>query len=370
MLAWLPPPPAYSSPPAYPKPATAPHDDNYQPIHIAKRQLLHTESENATETPRDTNIDHRDNFELFATVVGVIGGVTLITGFSAFCYSLFKKQKERADRANEQEANRRTTEGRFLHNLFEYKQKFHMGPSGSMATVEPIQLVPERAETEFSLTAPRCEAQTDQETRTVLFDDAVQVVIGEDAKKLEQILTDHPDLIHQTDSNGDTLLHHARDTAIARLLLRRGAKLNSANNAGLTPIHLIASEHNQTLLTLLLDWMEVISFDDASALFHTAINSRNLVLLRYLVRRGMHRNLHFERRFFSSMRTEQQTVQNSSGGTLLHEAVTANSLEIVIYILETGLVDVNATDDHGNTPLHLAMFPTMVALLNPLRSLL
>lgn len=310
------------------------------PHHITKRQLLYEESENATTT-EDLQTDHRDNFELFATIVGVVGGATLITGFGAFCWSLYQKQKERISKAREQEVNRRIEEGKLLQNLFRHRPTFHTDTLGSMATVIPVQQ-PDPQETATA-------EQTDQS-----FNNAVQAVISENTTSLGQILTDNPDVIHQADSHGDTLLHYAHEVEITRLLLRRGANPNYTNNAGLTAVHIAAAANNQPVLTLLLDWMETISFRDLSALFHIAASSEDAALLRYFVTRGLHERLRFERQQLASIRADQQAIQTSSGSTLLHEAVTANNLDAVIYILKTGLVDVNATDDHGNTPLHFA----------------
>ena len=326
--------PAYSLPPVNQDAATIhPGDESREPQPpVTKRRLLHTENQN--DTTASPPIDHRDNFELFATIVGVLGGITLITGFTAFTWSLIKKQKERVGRSVERETSRRAEEGKLLSDLFGHKHSPAMMPSGSTIAVLPVAIeTPEGGHT---------------------LQEAIQAVIAEDAKLLEQILTDNPHLINQSDSDGNTLLHHARESKIVRLLLRRGAKLSSTNNMGFTPVHMAAIAENQTVLILLLDWMEVITFDDSSALFHIAAQASDRTLLQYLVRRGLHHGQNFERRPFANIRTSQRTVQTLSGATLLHEAVNANNLDAVIYILEVGLVNVNATDDYGNTPLHIA----------------
>lgn len=354
--------PVYGAPATEPKPVVLRSDNGVivEPNHLAKRRLLHTEnSTTATRgTPIPAQVDHRDNFELFATVIGVLGGVTLITGFTAFCWSLLKKHKERVDSAAERETDRRSKEDKLLQNIFKYRQALHLDHLGSTLTVTPIH--PQRGsglETSLPQTT-QDKAQTEQETEPEktrqVFHNAVQAVIGEQGELLRQILDDNPGLVDQVDSNGDTLLHHAQDFAVARILLQHGANPNSINNSGLTPVHIAMVADNQTVLTLLLDWMEVITFDDASVLFHIAATSADAGILRYLVRRGLHRPLYFQRRQLASIRTSQQTVQSASGLTLLHEAVIAGNLDAVMFILETGLISVNVTDNHGNTPLHFA----------------
>ena len=318
-----------------------------------QRRLLHAENENVTSTTEDSQIDHRDNLRLLANILSVLGGVTLITGFGAFCWSLYKKQQARADRATEQETSRRVEEDKLLQGIFQHKQTFHMGHSGSVVAVTPIQPVQQRI-----ISAPerhpariQGEAQTGEEA----FHEAMQAVAGNDSDHLKQILTGNPGLSKQANSNGDTLLHYARNRAIAHLLLQRGANPNNTNNTGLTPIYNAAIQENWDVLSLLLDWVETIPFDTLSALFHIAANSKDKGLLKYLVDRGLHRQLSFERRLFSPIRTNQRAIQNPSGSTLLHEAVAASSRDVVIFILNAGLVGIDARDDYGNTPLHIAV---------------
>lgn len=327
--------------------------------YATKRRLLHADMENATSTTGDSQIDHRDNFELFATVVGVLGGITLITGVVGFCYSLCKKHKERVEKATEKEAVRRTKEGEFLHNLYKHKQPFHMGSLGSEVVITPIQYA-----TQSSISAPeiclmplqsevQTEIETEVENHGQAFNDAIQAVIGGNIELLQQMLINNLDLINQSDTNGDTLLHYAQSSEIAYFLLQHGANPDSVNNQGLKPIHIAAKADNQPVIRVLLDWMEIVTSDDLSALFHIAARS-SVSLLRSFVASGLHRRFRFERPPFASMSVNQLSIQTSSGLTLLHEAVIANNPDVVTYILDIGLIDVNATDDHGNTPLHYA----------------
>ena len=341
------------------------------PHHGIQRRLMQAKNNSTTHTTEATQIDHRDNFELFATVVGVLGGITLITGFAAFTWNLFKTHKGHVREATNREALRRAKEGELLEKIIGHKKSVFFSAFGSNEIVAPVQTAPERtvevqpAVTSMSL--EQSDPKTEQVERQGLFVDeattaetgdgfqyAVQVVIRENLSLVEQVLTDNPDLISQADTNGNTLLHYAQTPEIINYLLRRGANPDRSNNNGHTSVHVAAANSNITALTLLLDWMEVIPFDDLSALFHIAARSGDAALLRYLTNRGLHRPLQFERRHLATVRTAQQSLLNPNGATLLHEAAGAANLDAVIYILKSGLIDVNATDDHGNTSLHIA----------------
>lgn len=339
--------------------------------HGIQRRLLQAENNGSTDTTEATQLNHRDNFELFATVIGVLGGITLITGFTAFNWNLFKTHKGHVKEATDREALRRSKEGELLEKIIGHKRPTFFSPFMSSSVVVPVQTATERTvepqPAKTSLTLKQVDSETkqiEQQAPSAVqaatletgdeFQHAIHVVIGENLNLIEQVLTDNPDLINQADNNGNTLLHYAQSPEIISYLLRRGAKPDRSNNNGHSSVHAAAANSNINALTLLLDWMEVIPFDDLSALFHIAARSGDAALLRYLTSRGLHRSLYFERRRLASVRTDQQNILNPNGATLLHEAVNAGNLDAVIHILKIGLVDVNATDDHGNTPLHLA----------------
>lgn len=66
---------------------------------------------------------------------------------------------------------------------------------------------------------------------------AYQAVEAQDRVRLSELLDEHPELVRMRGTNGNDLLGMARDEAVARLLLERGADLNRGNNYGWTLLH-------------------------------------------------------------------------------------------------------------------------------------
>ena len=413
--------PVYSLPPV-PKAFSTSASDNNTPHNInryAKRRLLHEERENTTTTEA-SQIDHRNNFELFVTIAGLLGGITLVTGLGVFWYGLFEWQKGRADEARGKEFERRKGEDELLRNIFGNRKTTFLSASPScLTTVVPMPPpLPETLTKQFSevikldhftdvfsnpakkegpepssLTKQRNEAgwgsvweisahdngfasRSDSNGNTPLHycqtvedvnifiewgadpdatnsDGNTPLHLCQNVEVLQALLSHgaNPDLAN---NDGNTPLHFCQEPAIAHALLSHGANPNLANNEGNTAIMMDTVNSRTSVLIIILDWLEVISFDETSALFHIAARADNAQLFRYLIKRNMHRDMHFERRSFTTVSTDQQSLLNPDGATLLHEAISAGNLETALYILETGLIDANATDEHGNTPLHAA----------------
>ena len=359
-------------------------DSRETPRHV-KRRLLQEGSKNNTATTEAAQIDHRDNFELFGTIVGVLGGVTLISGFGGFLYGMVRWQKGRADKAREKEIERRKGEDELLRNIFgSGKTSFlDFSPSGAAVVIPMPPPLPETLTKQSSevlrvehftgvfpnsakkeeYTTPQTRQQaeakwggvrelfahdnefanrSDDNGNTPLHycqnaeDVNVFIEWGADPNATNSDgntplhLCQSVDVLHTLLShganpnainhNGSTPLHFCQSEDIAHALLSYGANPNLANNDGNTAIMVAAANSRTSVLIVLLDWLEVISFDERSALFHIAARSRNARLFRYLISRNIHRGLYFERRHHRSISTDQQSLLNPDGATLLHEA--------------------------------------------------
>ena len=64
------------------------------------------------------------------------------------------------------------------------------------------------------------------------------------------------------------------------------------------------------------------------------------------------------RALISAVRPRAINIRNHEGQTLLHYASARHNLWIAKYLLHHG-ADVNAQDNHGNTPLHYAGYKDM-----------
>jgi hypothetical protein len=76
----------------------------------------------------------------------------------------------------------------------------------------------------------------------------------------------------------------------------------------------------------------------ATPLIHVAAKMGNPALLQFLEAQGA-----------------DLTTQDANSQTILHKAVSAQNVGTVHYILQRGVINPNAADDKGNTPLHLAV---------------
>ena len=82
---------------------------------------------------------------------------------------------------------------------------------------------------------------------------AYLAVEDNDRDRLVELLGRHPELIQARGTNGNDLIGMARDLAIVRLLLDRGADPNRGNDYGWTKLHQAAYGNNRRLAQLLLD---------------------------------------------------------------------------------------------------------------------
>lgn len=151
------------------------------------------------------------------------------------------------------------------------------------------------------------------------------------------------------DESGATALHYAaafNRRKIAEFLLARGAEVDARDAEDRTPLHLAAYGGCADAAALLLDRGADANAADAGGFtpLHAAGGSREqgrrgtAGIVRLLVDRG---------------RADVDAVSAKTGATPLHVAVSSNNAAVAAALLDAG-ADIDAIDDAGRTPLHVA----------------
>jgi ankyrin repeat protein len=132
----------------------------------------------------------------------------------------------------------------------------------------------------------------------------------------------------------------------ARHLIRKGADPTIADEEGDTPLHyaVLYAEKIKEINLILENFLVDINCrgDKGRTALHHAIEARNVITVRYLLKKGADPN-----------------VADENGATPLHLAAEKDydydTTELIDIILETGKCNINGVDSNGRTPLHYAI---------------
>ncbi|CAL9211479.1 unnamed protein product [Musa hybrid cultivar] len=146
---------------------------------------------------------------------------------------------------------------------------------------------------------------------------------------------------------GQTALHAAvlRSYDITKMILAK--KPNSVRHQDATkstPLHFAAANGDITMVQLLLQSDSKAAYirdEDGLSTIHVAANAGHLKIIEQVL----------------EYCPDSMGLQNNTGRNFFHVAVEKKNLEVVKYVLRSPWLTelVNAQDDEGNTPLHLAV---------------
>lgn len=188
------------------------------------------------------------------------------------------------------------------------------------------------------------------------------------------------------DDDGQTPLHRAitRDNNyIAELLIISGCDLNIPDKNGCTPLHSAIYNGNSNICKLLVDSGCKMDVSDncGDTILHYAILFSNLYICKSCFDYGLNfekKNLHYDTpvdllghmleisKDNSTLKEIEYLIdhldenypheKDSSGNTRLHAAgYYKNDVFQARYLIQEGL-DINIQNDHGDTPLHVALW--------------
>lgn len=180
--------------------------------------------------------------------------------------------------------------------------------------------------------------------------------------------------INYVDNNGFSALHYAcqkgtRD--IVRMLIANGADVTISNNRGITPLHLAAGTGNKEIIKMLVDnGADINATDsDGESVVIYGIRAGKTETVRYMKELGaditIADNDGRTAVDYASARGMTGVIENvlndielgadSYGNTPLHQACYNGHSETVSAILKNQGVNVDATNDAGETPMYIAV---------------
>lgn len=162
------------------------------------------------------------------------------------------------------------------------------------------------------------------------------------------------DVLRLQNDNGENCIHVAAALGKAdeiRNFIHHGVEVNAVDQKGDTPLHIAITENQLSSVDALLDSQSIdigILNDNGYSPLHLAVKGNNLNVVEQLKTKAS----------FSTNSNKSgdifKCVESKHGNNALHIAVESSAKQIIKYILENRLVDVNATNLSNHSALVLA----------------
>ena len=150
---------------------------------------------------------------------------------------------------------------------------------------------------------------------------------------------------------GSTPLHEAVKTGnleVTGILLRAGADVNSTDNQGNTPLHEIVYWNSLPLAELLISAGSDIDQKnlEGRSPFHEAVRNGDFEMCSYLIKKGAYLD-----------------SRDNSGKTVLFDTILEGNVTLMQLLISQG-ASIQKRDNQGNTPLHAAVIVGNIESVN------
>lgn len=153
--------------------------------------------------------------------------------------------------------------------------------------------------------------------------------------------------INAKDNSGFTVMHNCHSPEVVAYLIEKGADINARDRLGLTPLHWAVKQGYQATVELLIEYKADINIQDNYGNIPLHF-TKDIGIGALLIEKGANVNA--------------KSNSNDSGYTLLHLAAQDGNTAIIELLIKHK-ADITANDSDGRTPLHRAKDVGTVALL-------
>jgi len=165
-----------------------------------------------------------------------------------------------------------------------------------------------------------------------------------ESKDMAKLLISNGANVHARDNKSETPLHTIRKKEAARFLISKGANVNARNISGYTPLHFVCKKNNYAMVKLLVSKKADVNMknynDNGTPLHHAMLSSSSVPMGVVGALEAMGLDLtHYFIDKDGSPKVEQD-----------HDEKVINTAKI---LLSYG-ANINARDNSGETPLHIA----------------
>ncbi len=174
-----------------------------------------------------------------------------------------------------------------------------------------------------------------------------QIKNAKNASEQETALKSFAQAINTKDDNGFTPFHlviDEKNDKLINLMIQSGADINEVDRNKMSPLKKASLINDEKLVEILINAPDIDLAKNNTLKW--AIEEDNLKIAKMLLDKGVTLN-----------------SIDENGYTYLHLAVLKKKADILNELIKTNAIDINAKDNHNNTALHLARSAELVDIL-------